>query len=700
MKKKNEKQVIRVVIATGVSSVVTQLYIIREFLVQYTGNEFVIALILFNWLVIGGFGTLLARFMMPRYGKATTLRLGVLSLCLSGLSPITLFSIRFLRDFFFIHGASVGFYPTFWYIFLLITPYGLLLGFVLPYSLYVLRCDQEDFPPSRIYIADNLGDVSGGALFSFLLVYLLTPVQAICIAGLPIILTVAPFFRENLRNRILYCSIAGGVLLILIGGIFLESGSLKPQIGDLVHYSESRYGRIEVHQNEGLVTLFSDGVPVFNNQNETIAEEVIHYPLSQSLNPQHVLMISATGGMIRELKKYNPASIDYVELDPEVSAVLFRYKLLEPIRGLSVINEDGRAYLMKTRKKYDAIIVNLPEPDTFQINRFYTNRFFELAKARLAPHGVFSFSMDGYDNYLAEPQRQKLSSLFNTVSDHFKEVLLLPGQKIIFICSDSKINRDIPSLLLSKGIATDYISHYFYGNVTTFRTDQLNRLMDLKTEKNYDHSPRLMRLMFTQWFAKFSTSPFWFLGAVILILVIYLSRLHVEEYVLFSTGCMTMGCELMIVFAFQIYFGYIYYQIGLIITIFLAGLLPGAWIGEKLRRKARSVLVWTDILLISLMLVFITFCLQLGDKLPVLFYLGTGFLFSVLCGCQFPVALEPRNNIKKSVARAFSADLIGAALGALITSVFLIPYYGIIGAAIGLILLKMISLIMVGRKHG
>ncbi|RPJ81601.1 MAG: hypothetical protein EHJ94_04075, partial [Deltaproteobacteria bacterium] len=690
-----------VVIATGVSSVVTQLYIIREFLVQYTGNEFVIALILFNWLVIGGLGSLLARFITPRYGKATILRLGILSLCLSGLAPITILSIRYLRDFFFIHGASIGFYPTFWYIFLLIAPYGLLLGFLLPYSLYVLRHDQEDYPPSRIYIADNLGDVAGGALFSFLLVYLLTPVQAICIAGLPIILTVAPFFRENFRNGILYCSIAGGALAILIGGVLLESDSLKPQIGDLVHYSESRYGRIEVHQNEDLVTLFSDGVPVFNNQNETTAEEVIHYPLSQTENLQHVLMISATGGMIRELKKYNLSAIDYVELDPEVSAVLFRFKLLEPIRGLSVINEDGRSYLMKTQKKYDAIIVNLPEPDTFQINRFYTDRFFELVKARLNPHGVFSFSMDGYDNYLAEPQRQKLSSLFNTVSAYFTEVLLLPGQKIIFICTDSTIHRDIPALLTSKGIKTDYISQYFYGNVTGFRTDQLNRLMDLKTEINYDHSPRLMHLMFTQWFAKFSTSPFWFLGAVFLILVVYLSRLHVEEYVLFSSGCMTMGCELMIVFAFQIYFGYIYHQIGLIITVFLAGLLPGAWLGEKLRRNARAVLVWTDILLICLMIVFITFCLRLGDKLPVLFYLGTGFLFSVLCGCQFPVALEPHNNVKKSVAGAFSADLTGAALGALITSVFLIPYYGITGAAIGLILLKVSSLILVGRKqHG
>jgi len=50
-----------VIIATGVSSVVTQLLTVREFLAQFEGNEFVIAVVLFNWLVLGGTGTLLAR---------------------------------------------------------------------------------------------------------------------------------------------------------------------------------------------------------------------------------------------------------------------------------------------------------------------------------------------------------------------------------------------------------------------------------------------------------------------------------------------------------------------------------------------------------------------------------------------------------------------------------------------------------------
>ena len=61
MKKNSDRAIIRVVIATGISSVVTQLLTLREVLTQFQGNEIVIALTLFNWLCLGGLGTFLAR---------------------------------------------------------------------------------------------------------------------------------------------------------------------------------------------------------------------------------------------------------------------------------------------------------------------------------------------------------------------------------------------------------------------------------------------------------------------------------------------------------------------------------------------------------------------------------------------------------------------------------------------------------------
>ena len=699
MKKINDRAIIRVVIATGISSVVTQLLTIREFLTQFQGNEIVIALILFNWLILGGIGTQMARVIVRRSRKPTANILAGLSLVLSSLAVLQILAIRQLRDVIFIQGSSVGFYPTLLFSFLTIAPYCLLLGFVLPYSLFVLRTDTVDYPGARIYITDNIGDISGGALFSFALVFLVSPLAALFLAHLPLLVSSYLLFTPSCRNNAGVLIAVVFVAALLGGSIGLENMSLPPAEGKVVFYRETRYGRITVHQDQEQFTLFENGVPVFSSQNLSIAEETIHYPLSQLDAIQNVLLISAEGGVMTELEKYPIQSVDYVELDPEVAAVQFRFDMVKNIRGLNVIHQDGRAYLSQSKKTYDAIIVNLPEPNTFQVNRFYTDVFFEMASKHLVEDGVLSFSMQGFDNYLAEPQRQKLSSLYNTARTYFKNVLLLPGRKVFFLCSDSKLNTDIPTLLDQKGISTAYISGFFYGNLSRERIDRLNKLMDPSTPRNVDNSPYLMRLMFSQWFAKFQTSPIGFFLVITIISVIYLFRVSREEFVLFSTGSMTMGSEILVIFAFQIYFGYIYLQIGIIITVFLAGLLPGAWLGNRLRHRSKQILALTDVFLIASLVLFILAITNFADHLPVAFYLAFGFVVSLVCGFQFPVALYLRGNDNIAATHSFSADLIGAACGTLLTSVILIPYVGILWAAGGLICLKLISLILIGTSR-
>ena len=696
---KNVHAIAWVVIATGISSIVTQLLVIRELLTQFSGNEFVIALTLFNWLVLGGIGTGLSHFVTRFRKKAGIRLLGLLSFLLAALPVIQILAIRILRDDLFIHGASVGFYPTLAFTFFSIAPYCLLVGFVLPYSLFALRSEFPDYPGARVYILDNIGDVSGGALFSFVLVFLVSPLKAVFVSSLPLLVSTWFLFPPQRRYSpfILFCALL--TLSTLIAGIYFETESLKPREGKLVYYHDSRYNRITVHQDMEQYTLFTDGTPVFSNQNLAMAEETVHYSLSQLENVQDVLLISAQGGMMSEVEKYSPKTVDYVELDPEITTVQFKFGLLKKIPGLNLIHKDGRAYLTETDKTYDAIIVNLPEPETFQVNRFYTDRFFGLVKEHLAPHGIYSFSMQGFDNYLAEPQRRKLSSLYNTVKKHFANVLLLPGQKVFFLCSDQPLTTDIPHILDIKNIETNYISYFFEGNITSERIKYLNDLIDPTVPENLDNSPRLMRLMFSQWFTKFSTSPTGFMIVLAVLCLIYLARISREEFVLFSTGCMTMGCEILVIFAFQIFFGYVYLQIGIIVTLFLAGLLPGAWFGSRLRHAGAKTLALTDIFLIIMMGLLILGLLKCGDRLPVVSFLVFGFLVSLACGFQFPVALHLRGGDNPAATRAFSADLIGAAFGTLVTSIVLIPYLGIVWAAAGLIGLKLVSLAVIGLTH-
>ena len=696
------RAVARLVVATGVASVVAQLTVIREYLAAFQGNEFVIALILFSWLAWGGLGTLGAR-LLTRYDRLCRLAvLAHLSMVLAGLAVIQLAAIRLLRDAVFIPGAAVGFYPTLAYIAFGIGPYGFLVGFLLPFSLFVLRRSvQPDYPGARIYILDNLGDVAGGALFAFILIHWATPFQAVALAGLPLVAAAAILGTRGAGIPFGRWAAAAAVLVVMLLGGALERRTLAPISGRLVHYEESRFGRMVVIQQAEQITLLKDGVPVAGTHNVALAEETIHYPLSQLERPPVVLLISSESGMLRELDKHGPRRIDYVELDPAMTAIQFRYRLLVKIPALTVSHRDGRAFLHDQKDRYDAIIVSLPEPDTFQVNRFFTDEFFGLVRRRLAPGGVFSFSMAGFDNYLAAPQQRKLATLYHTAARHFDHVQLLPGLRIFFICRQQPVDLDIPAGLSRRAIETRYIRGYFDGNLTADRIAQLNALVTAPAAPNTDFNPRLMRIMFDQWFARFDTSPLAFYCIVGVGLAVYLLRMTRAEFVLFSTGFMTMGCEILVIFAFQVLFGYIYFQIGLIVTVFLAGLMPGAWMGSRLASRARQVLALGDLLLIVLVGGFALALAVVGERLPDLVFLLFGFLVSLVCGFQFPAALAIEGGQAAAVTRTFSADLMGASAGTLITSVGLIPYVGLFGAAAGLIGLKLVSLgVVLGSSNG
>jgi spermidine synthase len=435
-----------------------------------------------------------------------------------------------------------------------------------------------------------------------------------------------------------------------------------------------------------------------SSQSDMIAEESVHYALAQVKSPRRVLLVSAQSGMIAELAKYALDGIDYVELDSDVTEILFRFGIIKSADRLTVIHRDARSYLADSTTVYDAILVNLTDPETFQTNRFFTDRFFELARRRLTDQGVLSFSMEGFENYLSEPQRQKLSSLFNTVTLHFRHVLMLPGQRVYFICSDRPLQSNIVQILAAREIPTLYISAYFDGDVTPERISRLKSLLDPDAPLNAELVPYLMQTVFSEWFFKFETSPVWFIAVVSALLLFYFLRVRRLEFILFSTGWMVMGSEILIIFAFQIFFGYIYLQIGIIVTVFLAGMLPGAWVGRKLIRRASRVLMLADMALIG-MLVVVLAGVHIGDRLPAFSYLAMGFAISLVCGLQFPAALHLRADTGAAATGMFSADLIGAAFGTLVTSTVLIPYLGILGAVGGLMALKLVSLWMTVPLH-
>ena len=689
----NEKRLIILsIIGTGITSVVTQLLTIREFLTQFHGNEITISLVLFCWLFLTGIGSLAAKGI-----QHTSLRFYAVLILVIALWPlIQLAAIRELREIFFSHGVSPGFYPIFFYILISITPYCLLMGFILPYAQKVLNLFDTDFKSGDLYLTDSIGDITGGALFSFVLVYWFKPFATIAITSTLLVLVVF-FLLFQTRSRILLFT-AFAVSSVFYGyatSRHFERLTLTDQYGDIVSYLESPYGRIVITGEEGQYTFWESGSPLYSGSSIMTSEEKVHYPLCQLDKVENVLLVSGgLGETISEVNKYHPAHMDYVELDPILIEAALSLGVLNRETSLEIMNMDGRSYIQTPKRTYDAIIIDIPDPDTFQLNRFFTSEFFFLTKKILNKGGILSFSIACNPNYLSHIQKNKIATLYNTARGHFQNVRILPGCEAYFLCRDEKLWPDIPDRLAQKSISTSYIDGFFYGNVTEERIKALE-YRDKDAPINEDFSPVLMRIMFHQWFIKHGTSPDSFLFSLMGLTVIYLIFIRKEEYVLFSTGLAAMGVEMLVIFAFQVAYGYIYLKIGAIVTAFLMGLLPGALIGNRLQQKRSLSLTIAEILLLFLLVLFYGWAVYFRIELQPVCYMVYCFLFSLVCGFQFPIVAGIIGEKKSPAAGCLAADLAGAAVGALVIGTIVIPLWGIQTAVIVLMVVKISSLVTV-----
>jgi len=252
---------------------------------------------------------------------------------------------------------------------------------------------------------------------------------------------------------------------------------------------------------------------------------------------------------------------------------------------------------------------------------------------------------------------------------------------------------DIPQRLKKRAIKTLYVGPYFYGNVTPDRIRYLVDATGIDRRVNMDLKPCLVSVMFKEWFEKFHTSPKYFFALFFVSAFSYLAFIKREEYVLFSTGLSLMGLEMLIIFTFQIIYGYIYLRIGAIITVFLLGLLPGSILGIKAKKNIITKLFLSE-LIILLMLFMYLMALSHIEKVPIVLFFLYPFFFSLICGFQFPVIAKIIGEEKSPAASLFAADLIGASIGTILIGIILIPFYGIKYATLGIILFKTTSIII------
>ncbi len=623
-----------------------------------------------------------------------------ISLFLVAFLPIAhIVLIRFLRDHLFIRGEMPGVGSLIIWATVLLLPYCIITGGLLTLACSVLPSyGTERTSIGRVYFFDNIGDILGGILFTFILVRYF---NNLTILYFPAFLCLLGFLLVDSREygRRFFKSLLGilGVLSVVGVIIFvpLEEITLKWLYPGqkIIDHLESPYGRVVVTSDHDQTSFFENGEHLFSTPNIFANEELVHYALPQLSEVQSVLLVSGgISGIIDEIRKYKVSHIDYVEIDPSIITAGTRHLNIRFPPAVHVHLEDGRKYIQNTSRKYDAVILNLPDPSSLQLNRFYTLEFFKTVKSALSPGGIICFGVKGAENYISDDQARFLSTLNNTLKGIFHHILIIPGERNIFIASDNPLSPDIASLITLRNIETTYVNeNYLAGRVTAERLSFVKGSLIDDTPANHDFRPAAYFYSMRIWLGMFQEHFKIPLIVASLFFVMYFASTGIVNKTLFSTGFTASSMEVIILLSYQIIHGSIYTGIGLIIAAFMFGLAIGSFSTNQLTFVNKNTLLTIELAIIIYLLIFMLIIYMGKPILGTVIFAIMATLIGVLTGAEFPVAGRlVFSSPWKTAGSLYAADLLGGSLGAFVVSLFLIPAVGIYNTCVLLIVFKML----------
>jgi spermidine synthase len=711
LKKLFKNPVFYSITALGISAIITQILVMREFLSIFYGNELVLGIILANWLLLIGIGSYLGKYLDKVKNKVKLL---IYSQIIIGILPLSyIFIIRSLRGTIFLQGELIGITQIFFSSLLLLLPYCILTGYLLTLACMLFSTREEPKSIGEIYSIDVIGDIIGGLLFSFFLIYFFNPFQILFVVFIINFLAAIYIAYENsyiaLRNILAFILIIASILFFSFNLNELSTKIMfKGQ--ELVYQEASLYGNLVVTRTQNQLNFFENGVPLFTTENTIVNEETIHYPLLQHNDPKNVLLVGGgVAGTPKELSDYDINKIDYVELDSSIINLGRRFtKNLESDK-LNIFNKDGRRYIKQTKERYDVVIIDLPEPSTAHINRYYTTQFFKEVKKILNKDGILSLSLGKSANYYSEEIKKLNSAQFKSLKNVFSNVIVVPGNNLYFIASDKNLTYNYELLLAKRNINNVYVNKdYLKGILTKDRIE--NALLTTKEDvnENLDFTPTSYFFQLINWIKHFNDNYIWLLILAAILLIILFMKIEPISFAVFTTGFAGSALEVIILLGFQIIYGFVYHKIGLLITTFMIGLALGSIFMNKtlLRREYKSLIKIE--FLIMLFSVLLPFLLILFSKFnsDFLIFLSSEILFpllsifaGILVGSEFPLASKLYfKDIPQTAGIVYSSDYIGACVGALLVSALLIPIFGIIKVAILVGLLNLVSAIILIRR--
>jgi len=750
----------------GLFTIAAQALLFREFLTSFEGNDISVGLFFASWFLWISLGATLAKnvsilarkllshiellFLLYPFAFLLQAALIIQARQLAAVSPYTLMSL----------GTML------WLSLIINAPLSLLTGLLFPLACRYLQ-HHTPIPVARVYMLEAAGSTIGGLATTILLAQAVAPLTIFLLLSLILTISALLSTLANLHNQYklidretsshsshfpLALATALGILMILTAGSVLLSGTdktlthrihrfkwarlLPPQsyLGSFqtpnaeYHYGSYR-GQWVVLSNTGIC----EALP-----NRASAGAILALTLAQDPNARSILVVGSGAALCREflhlpqiqhLHWYHP---DRVYLR-RVLQLFPPDHCLDDARFRPIFAE-LRSYLSRTDHKYDLIILNLPDPTSSVLNRYFTLEFYRLLKQTLNPTGLLAVRITAGENIMGTELVNLGASTKQTLQAVFTRTTLCPGDQSWFLASDSPNLTSDPAVLRDRFAQIPNAAQLFSPDalLSLYRPARIEAALrsyasaDLPERLliNRDSRPltHLYSLLLT---AKQSDAPVTrilklitlaalplFLLPILVWVVLRLIYLKTapagprhstfdSAYLAFSTGAVAIATVIVLMYLHQTYFASLYLHIGVISSVFMLGLTIGSFLCSQLLSRDpnntspasyRLLALLAVVLATHVLVLLIVLLWPIGEYLgglrwpipslePAHLYFAAVFALSGLCaGCYFPIAARQLAGMGLETGRAAAiletADHLGAATGSITASLLLIPTLG------------------------
>lgn len=259
---------------------------------------------------------------------------------------------------------------------------------------------------ANLNAADYLGALIGGLSWPFLLLPHLGMIRGAAATGMINLVAAAVvavfLLRHIIRPRELAAAL--GVLaaaLALLATLMVRADGIETSTRQrlyadpIIAYQRSAYQEIVVTRRGTDLRLYLDGGLQFSTRDEYRYTESLVYPALDETTRSALVLGGGDGLAARELLRHPTLErIVQVELDPDV-VELGRTTLRSVNDGalddprVHVVVADAMTWLREPEARppggFDAVIVDLPDPDTPVLGRLYSTEFYAMISRLLAP---------------------------------------------------------------------------------------------------------------------------------------------------------------------------------------------------------------------------------------------------------------------------------------------------------------------------